>query len=137
MNNEINIDNRKVIVTSIKPKDVVNVQNKENFVKSIEVFYVVEYPDVFDGDGNPTTLRLGVTEIINVEDYKNNEFINFEDISQDYFYDIAKEYAKTSDKIKKQIIHLAKIDEIKQTGKQINPNNKTQSQIDTSFFRKN
>ncbi len=102
--------NDKVLkIRSLQPVKVA----KDGFVESISVEYFLEVPDMVDGEGNPTTLNLGACGIIDVSGYKPGELIPFEELSEDYFHEIAIEKASTFPEVIKMIDHAKLVEEDK------------------------
>jgi hypothetical protein len=106
---EFILHDKTIKIRSLRPSKVL----QDGFVDSISVEYFLEVPDMVDGEGNPTTLNLGACGIIDVSGYKPGELIPFEELSEDYFHEIAIEKASTFPEVIKMIDHAKLVEEDK------------------------
>lgn len=87
---EFNLQGEQIKIRNVVPRKVA----ENGFVESILVDYCLEIPNMVDGEGNPTSVFLGAGGVIDVTEYRPEEFIPFNELSKNYFYELAEQQAE-------------------------------------------
>ncbi len=103
MNQEFYINEIKILIRDVSPNEIIdNFNNFNNYIKSIRVTYNTQYTDpaLLENEG---LVNLTCHEIINIETFKLNNYVDINELKKEYFYDLIIKQASSSENLNKLI----------------------------------